>query len=197
MFFKGQLYTLNRIVKWTFMNLSPSFKNNQHMANLVSTLPLIDYLYIFWNLFSWSIVYLQYCVNFYCTAEWFSYIYIHSFSYSFPLWFITRYWKKFPALDSRTLLFICSLDKSFHIIIPNSQSIPLPSPLGNYKSVLYVCESVSALQRSSFGSYFRLIYKWYHMVFGIIWNLPFSLWLTSLSIIISRSIHVAPNGILR
>ena len=46
------------------------------------------------NLFYWSIVDLQYCVNFYCTAKWFSctYIYTYSFLYYFPLWFITGYW---------------------------------------------------------------------------------------------------------
>ena len=37
----------------------------------------------------WSIVDLQF-VCFLCVAKWFSYIY--SFSYSFPLWFITGYW---------------------------------------------------------------------------------------------------------
>lgn len=153
MFFKGQLYTLNRIVKWTFMNLSPSFKNNQHMANLVSTLPLIDYLYIFWNLFSWSIVYLQYCVNFYCTAEWFSYIYIHSFSYSFPLWFITRYWKKFPALDSRTLLFICSLYNSWYLLIPNSQCIPPLPLLSNHKSLDFILRSIFVFLQEHSGYY--------------------------------------------
>ena len=42
----------------------------------------------------WSIVELQCSVNFCCTAKWFRYryIYIHSFLYSFPLWFITGYW---------------------------------------------------------------------------------------------------------
>ena len=36
---------------------------------------------------------------------------------------------------------------SLHLLIPNSQSIPPPPtlPLRNHKSVLYVCESVSAL----------------------------------------------------
>ena len=49
-------------------------------------------------------------------------------------------------LYSRTLLFIHSLYNSLHLLTPNSQSIPSPSPspLGNHKSVLYVCESMKA-----------------------------------------------------
>ena len=42
-------------------------------------------------------------------------------------------------------LFIHSIYNSLHLLNPNSQSI-LPSPLlplGNHKSILYVCESVS------------------------------------------------------
>ena len=43
--------------------------------------------------FYWSMVGLQCCVSYCCTAEWLSYVlYIHSFSHSFPLWFITGYW---------------------------------------------------------------------------------------------------------
>ena len=34
---------------------------------------------------------------------------IHSFSYSFPLWFFRRCWIEFPVLNSRTLLFVYSL----------------------------------------------------------------------------------------
>ena len=46
------------------------------------------------------------------------------------------------VLYSRTLLFIHPIYKSLSLI-PNSHSIPpQPSPLGNHKSVLYVCESV-------------------------------------------------------
>ena len=48
-------------------------------------------------------------------------------------------------LYSRSLLFIHPIYNNLHLLIPNSQSIlpPLPLPLGNHKSVLYVCESVS------------------------------------------------------
>ena len=34
---------------------------------------------------------------------------------------------------------------SLHLLIPNSQSFPPPPPLGNHRSVLYACESVSIL----------------------------------------------------
>ena len=63
-------------------------------------------------------------------------IYIHSFSYSFPLWFITGYWIQFPALYSRILLFIHSIYNSLHLLIPNSQLTPppLPFPLRNHNS---------------------------------------------------------------
>ena len=58
------------------------------------------------------------------------YILIYSFSYSFPLWFVTGYGIQFPVLYSRTLLFIHSIYNSLHLLTPNSQSIPFnPSPL--------------------------------------------------------------------
>ena len=48
-------------------------------------------------------------------------------------------------LYGRILLFIHSKCNSLHLLTPNSPSTPLlpPFPLGNHKSVLYVCESVS------------------------------------------------------
>ena len=50
----------------------------------------------------------QCCVNYCCTAKWFSYTYtyIYSFSYSFPLWFIIGHWIWLAVLYIRTLLFI-------------------------------------------------------------------------------------------
>ena len=43
-------------------------------------------------------------------------------------------------LYNGTLLLIHPIYNSFHLLIPNSQSIP-PPPLGNHKSLLYVYES--------------------------------------------------------
>ena len=55
---------------------------------------------------------------------------IHLYVYSFPWWFITGYWIQFPVLYSRTLLFICPIYSSWHLLTPNSQSFPLhPHPL--------------------------------------------------------------------
>ena len=63
-------------------------------------------------------------------------------------------------------------------------SIYCPLVFGNNESLLYVWESVSVLLISPFVLYFRFTYKWCHMVFVF-------LFLTSLSMTISRSIHVA------
>ena len=45
----------------------------------------------FFLMFYWSIVDLQCCINFCCTAVTQLYAYIHLFSYHFPLWFIIGY----------------------------------------------------------------------------------------------------------
>ena len=50
-----------------------------------------------------------------------------------------------PMLYSTTLLFIHSINASFHLVIPKSQSVPFPPPLplGNWQSLLCICDSVS------------------------------------------------------
>ena len=69
-------------------------------------------------------------------------------------------------LYSRTLLFIRSIYNSLCLLTPNSQSIPAP-PLGNHKSVLYVCESVQTFLGFSFNFIYLiyLFYFWLHWVF--------------------------------
>ena len=104
---------------------------------------IIIYIYFLLK-YSWFTVLCQYLL---CSRVTQLYPYRHSFAYSFPLWFTTGYWVQFPVLYSRTLLFIHSKCNRLHLPTPNSQSIPLPHllPLGNHKSVLCVCESVSVL----------------------------------------------------
>ena len=71
---------------------------------------------------------------------------------------------------------------------------PHPAPtfsFGSRKFVFYVFESVSVSQISSFVSFFKTPH-----ISDIIWYLSFSVWLTSLSMIISRSIPVAASGII-
>ena len=67
-------------------------------------------------------------------------MYIYSFSYSFPLWFIPGYCIEFPVLYGGTLLCIHPLYTSVHLFIPHSQPFPsLPSsPHPSHKSVLSV-----------------------------------------------------------
>ena len=58
--------------------------------------------YVFLNHFYQSIVNLQCCISFMCTAKWISctYTYIHSFLDSFPITVITEYWVELPVLHS-------------------------------------------------------------------------------------------------
>ena len=57
---------------------------------------------IFFFFFYWSIVNLQCSVNYSHATKWFGYTRISSFKkYSFPLWFIIRYWVWFSVPYSR------------------------------------------------------------------------------------------------
>ena len=103
--------------------------------------------------------------------------------YSFPLRLITGYWMQRPVLCSRTLLFIPFMYYSLHLLTPNSHSL-LPQPLSPLATTHWfsMFRSLSFSQICWFVSYFRFpTNKCYHMVF---------VWLTSLRMRISRSIHV-------
>ena len=94
------------------------------------------------DFFNWSIVDLQCCASFWCTAEWFSYIY--SFSYSFPLWFITGHWIQFLVLHSRTLSIHLAYI-SLHVLIPNMlyyKQCPFHSLLYQYQKAFWFVQVV-------------------------------------------------------
>ena len=93
-------------------------------------------------------------------------------------------------LYSRILLFIHSIYNSLHLLIPDSQSIPLPTHLflGNHKCILYGCASVCFVM-CSFVSYFRLHIE-------VVSYDIFFLCMTSLSMITSVFIPVLANAII-
>ena len=103
------------------------------------------------------------------------YTYRRYFLYSFPLWFITGYWIYFPVLHSRTLLFIHSIYKSLHLLIPASQSFPpLLLPLFSTTSLFSV--SLSLLCRYVYlCSILDFTYMWYHIVFVFFFLIYFTL----------------------
>ena len=109
-------------------------RTQQQMRHVVTELPLVSEMLsgqcLFTN-FNFHIVDLQCCINFCCTARWFSYTHTHIcrfFLYSFPLWFITGCWIWLSVVYSGTLLFIHSTYKSLHLLTPTSRSIPPPPP---------------------------------------------------------------------
>ena len=81
--------------------------------------------------------------------------------------------------------------KSLLLKSPNCSSIPLspPSHPGNHKSALLGCDLFCFVDRIS-CAIFQI-----PQISDIIWYWSFCLWLASLSMSISSSIHVAPNGI--
>ena len=92
----------------------------------------------------------------------------------------------------RTLVFIHPVYNSLHLLTANSQSFPpsLPSPLA-ITSLFSMSVSLFLFHREAHLYYILdSTYRWY------ICYLSFSFWLTSFSMIISRSISVAANGII-
>ena len=102
------------------------------------------------------------CVSFKGTEQWFSYIclYIYYFSDSFPLY-----------VNLKLLIYLPR-----HALLS-----PVAISYQSHKFVFYVWESISALWKSSFVSFFFLdsTYKQYHMIFVFVC-------FTSLSVMISR-----------
>ena len=74
----------------------------------------------FYRKFYWSIIDLQGCDNFCCTAKWFSFTcsHTHCLSDSFPTYIITEYWLEFSALFGRSPLANHSIDLHGHRPVP-------------------------------------------------------------------------------
>ena len=128
---------------------------------------------------------LQSCVDFCCTAKWFSFIYIYKYIYAhtyicayiyththtyiymyiyihthtqFHIFSIMFYHRilNIVLCAMQDLVVIHSVYNSLYLVTPTSQSIPAPVPSSlTAQSVLCVCESVSISWIGAFVSYFR------------------------------------------
>ena len=133
--------------------------------------------------FYWSIVDLHCCVHFYCTEKWLSYTCIYSIS----LWCITEHWIYFLCYSAGPC---CSSTLSILVCTCWSQPPVLSSPTSPQEpQVCSLCLWVCFIHR--FTCVVFLMPHISDMIY-----LSLFLWLTSLSMIISRSIHVAANGII-
>ena len=159
--------------------LSPH-KTKLPTALLPSFLPPFPFL-------NFTRVDLQHHGNFCWTAKWLSHTYIYRF---FFIFFSIVVYHRMLSRVSGALLFTHSVCNSLFLITLSFHPIPpQPSPLVKHKSVLHVHEFVFHRQVHlchRLGS----TYKLYHMY------LSFSFWSTSLSLIISTSIHIAAKGII-
>ena len=129
---------------------------------------------------------------------------IHKYTFLFscclPSWSIPRDWIEFPVLYRKLNI---AYPFSMHSL--HSPSIPLfihlsvivcipihPSqllPLGNHKSVLHVCESISVLQIGAFMAYFRCHIE--VISYGICLSLSDLLHFVWESLVASMWLHVA------
>ena len=123
-------------------------------------------------LFYWSIVDLQCCFSFTCTAKWFNYIYtyIHSFSDSFLIYVITEHWVEVLVPYSRSLSVIYLIYSSVCVCV-HPKLLIYPSPC--YMSPL-VSISLFSISKSMFlliCIIFKLdfTYEWYHTIFVFLW----------------------------
>ena len=101
--------------------ISKSSEKNVH--SLIQAFSESFSIYLFLNLIYWSIVDLQGCISYRCTAKWIShtYKYVHSL---FPIQIITNYWVDFPVLYSRFSLIIYFIQNVYMLFLPPNSSLP-------------------------------------------------------------------------
>ena len=125
--------------------------------------------------FYWSIVALQYCVSFCCTAKWISYkyTYIPFFLDFLPIWVTTEHWVEFPVLHRRFSLVIYFIHSSVYMSVPVSQLIPPPfSPsIRSLRLRLYFCFANKFICTIFLDS----TYKWYYTIFVFLFLTYFTL----------------------
>ena len=127
---------------------------------------------------NWRVAGQSCCVNFCCRMTW---LHIHILFHVFH-----------PGLSQdvpcrRSVLLIRSVCNSLHLLSPTSWPIWAPWQPEVCSLCLWVC--------FCFVDKFICVIFYVSHVSDIIWHLPVSVWLTSLSVIISRCIYVAANGI--
>ena len=151
-----------------------------------------DERYIFLKKFI-GVQHLQCCITFRCTAKWISYMYTYIHSFFFRFFSHIGHYRVLNRIPSaiQHVLISCLFYIYWCIYIsPNLPVYPcLPSP-NNYvcflHAWLYFC----------FVNKFICIFFLDSTYINIIWYLSFCVWLTSLSMTMSRFIHVATNGII-
>ena len=124
----GYCWVTNLLVPLQFFRVKPCSLSLPHPLNGHHALPRWDTGIVFFflqvltlkKIFFNCNIDLQCYVSFRCTAKWFSFINKFSFSDSFSIQLITKYWVEFPMLYSKSLLFICFIHSRVHMLLPNS-----------------------------------------------------------------------------
>ena len=134
--------------------------------------------------FYWSIVALQYCVRFYCTIKWISYMYtyIASFWDFFLIYVTTEHWVEFSVLYGRfslVIYFIYSIN-GVHMSIPISQFIPpFFPPWCLYVQLSHLVLCFCFVNKIIYTIFLDSRYM-HNKNIICIWYLFFSFWLSSL-----------------